>query len=205
MIIQPIQQSKQNDIKAILENERRFEKRQRDNSKLSVFYAESLTKTLKDRITESLSKPNSELLSLKEELALLRESASVQVKLFSEAHDLYLNNPDNSEAKRNVLLCAAMMSDAFDKVSKCAKTESEIRKVNAEHFDVSDLHDVVNQLVRIMSEVCGEEHVRIAELFQERVGREVSFVQATTNLTPSEVVLLMDQTIPLEPNSEPVV
>ncbi len=185
------------EVQGILENHQKFEKYKRSAHKLPKFYSAVLTKTLKDRLTEVLSESTEDQVSVLEELGLMRESANVSVEMFAKAHSAWTGDKGNVKLKEAALFAGAVMHDSLDKVVKCAKSASDIKNNTKTNFSVGDLYDVVGQLVRLMYDVCGIENKRIAEIFEQRVESEVSFIQQKTRITPDMTVLSMDDSIPL--------
>jgi len=185
------------EVQGILENHQKFEKYRRSAQKLPKFYSSVLTKTLKDRLTDILSESTEDQVSVLEELGLMRESAGVSVEMFGKAHSMWVKDKDNAKLREATMFAGAVMHDSLEKVTKCAKTASDIKNNTKTNFSVGDLYDVVGQLVRLMHDVCGTENRRIAEVFEQRVEAEVSFIQQKTRITPDMTVMSMDDSIPL--------
>ena len=197
------------EIQGILENHRKYEKRVRSTRGLPKFYSQSLTKTLRERLIESLTHTDEEQTSINEELALMRQVANVDVNNFAlaqEAYELDKGNPESDGhsalLEKNVIIAGRVMHDSLAKVTRCAKTASDINKNAKETFTISDLHDIVGQLSRTLWEICGAEHLQIAELFEQRVEQDLTFIQAKTRVTPDMTVLSMDDTVPLYDGTE---
>ena len=185
------------EIQELLENHVRYERRTRSTANLPRFYADNLTKPLKSRLTESLSQSTDDQLSVLEELGLMRESAGVGVQCFDDAYNRWAEDKGNRKLREDAMVAGTMMHDGLDKVVKASKTASDIRNNAKTMFGVSDLYDIVDQMVGIMHEVCGSDNKRIAQNFEARVENELSFIQQKTRITPDMTVLTMDESIPM--------
>jgi len=189
------------EMQSILDNHSKFEKRRRSTRSLPKFYNNVLTTTLRDRLTEALSEKEDDQVSVLEELALIREQASVSVGIFAESYEKWKSGEAEGttellKLRESAMIAGSLMYSQLEKVTRCAKTASDIRKNQKEFFSVSDLYDIVGQLTRVMFEVCGPEHIDIAENFEKRVESDVSFIQEKTRITPDQYVIEMDATIP---------
>lgn len=187
------------DLEHIAETAVGYEKRRKRTNNLPKFYGSVLSQTLRSRVEESLSNTSDEQLSLLEELALLRESALPYISHFSKAYESYQSNPDDMKAQEMAISAGTLMQSIFEKISKCAKTVSDIKNAGKDKISVFDLQDAINQTVRIIFEACGEDNIHIAQQIERRLESDLTFMQEKTDITPDQVVMAMDDTIPYVP------
>lgn len=159
---------------------------------LPVFYTKHLTRTLKAQVGEMLGLDPDEQVSLYEELALTRHVASQFVLLYGAAVD--------TGKQETIMIAANGMVEALQNVERICSAANKIKEKQKERFSIHDLNYVIEQLVRIMYEVCGTEHDDLARKFKEMVDEHVSVPVGGvkgTSLRPDETATELDASIPL--------
>lgn len=170
---------------------------------LPRFYSNKLKGTLRDVVEEALNAPVAEQISVLEELAVSRASASMVVDMLQQAID-----QRNGEA---MVKAGLLVRETMEKVARLADIAARIESAGPQ-VGVHTMHLIVNQIVRIAYEVFGEQQ-SLAEEFERKVRSDVklpSFGEVEgTSITPDQDVQEMDASIPLlectdeDDNSEP--
>lgn len=158
---------------------------------LAKFYSRHLTGTLKDYVESVLGESPESQLNLFEELAIFRHTTCEAIKLYDLAQA--------SDKPETRMAAAVMVREQLAEVGELAERAARVEAAMRDKVSVHNLQYLVNQLTRIMHDVC-EKHDRrdIAEEFERLVSDRVKVagtVQGTT-LTPSQDVREMDDLIP---------
>ena len=162
------------------------------NHSLPKFYSKYLTKTLAEAVDEQLGMDSSDQLNLQEELALMRLTCAQAVAMFSAAHE--------TEKDELIVSASLIMREALESVGQMCKDAAAVESSRKDAITPMDLKQIVNQIVRLLYTVCGEDNEHIARRFEERVRDEIklpSDVKGTT-LNPTKDVTDMLSTIPKE-------
>lgn len=168
------------------------------------FYRRNLTNTLLSVVSEDDCSP-AEAVSLYEELALTRVAVGEAVTLYNAAFEARAKCDPKDHAKLDSVChgAAGMMIEGFKHVEHFCTAIARIEAVSKDKINIHTLHGCMRQVVRLMYEVCGEEHQALAEKFETLVKTQV-VIPATntaqgTNMTPDQLdldVLGMDESIP---------
>ena len=157
--------------------------------RMHVFYAAVLGDTLTERIKDLIEAPD--VMTLREELALMRHAASNTVKLYAVACA--------SGKEEAVLAAGALMADALKQVADMCERAARVESQGDDKISVMHIQVIVNQITRIAHRVLGEEHLALAQEFERLVRTEVRLPKTGvegTSITPDQDVLEMDETVP---------
>lgn len=167
------------------------------NNHLPKFYSKYLTDTLNEALEQQLELDSHEQLNLQEELALMRLSSGQAMALWAAAQQLPKDNANRDEM---IMSAALVMREALQSVAQLCKDAASVEAARKDAITPMDLKQIVNQLVRLLYSVCGEEHEDIARRFELRVKDEIRLpndIEGTT-LNPTQDVIDMLATIPKE-------
>lgn len=160
---------------------------------LGRIYTRVLSKTLREALDEHLSQDPSKQVQIFEELGLMREHSMNAVALWSIAQD--------SDKLETRLAAGELMAGMLKQVADLAKTAAAINAQSA--VSVHTLHFVVQRIINVMHEVCGEENISLALEFEQRVRAEIRVEQyaggdsmSGTTLTPDRDAIDMDESVP---------
>lgn len=181
---------------------------------LPQFYRGRLTKTLERAVADANSVAPHEAINLYEELALVREASGEAVLLYSLAYearsrlDQHKDKEKYEALSNSCMMGGAIMVDALKQVEHFCTAIARIEAVSKDKINIHTLHGAMRQVVRIMYECCGTEHLEIAQKFEKLVREEVVLPNTGSaegiGLTPGALeadVLDMDDSIPAEPES----
>lgn len=169
------------------------------------FYSKVLTKTLAAFVEEACDSPIADQTQVIEELALMRHGTSQVVALYDAVVGKLEEERDPAKAaklREAAAMIATQMKEDLKEVAKVCETAARIEAMAKDKVSVHSISHVVNQMVRLMHTVCGEENVAIAEEFERRVREEVKLPSTGpegTNITPDMDVLEMDDLVPRAP------
>lgn len=169
------------------------------NYSLPMFYSKYLTNTLNEALEAQLDLDSSEQLNLQEELALMRMTCAQAVKLFSGANEI----PEDQDNRDETIMSAAiLMREALQSVAQMCKDAAAVESTRKDAITPMDLKQIVNQLVRLLYVVCGEDNETIAREFERRVKDEIKLPSdvSGTELTPDKDVQGMFDSIPKSPD-----
>lgn len=156
---------------------------------LPRFYSKILGPTLSTAVEELLGVSPAEQTAVFEELALMRVAASESIKLYAAAC--------SSEKSETRIAAAGLMQDALKEVVAIAESAARIEAAGKDKLSIHGLQHVVNQLIRLMYDACGDDHSDIAERFEESIRQSLRVPgEPGTDLKPWEDVSEMDDTIP---------
>ena len=186
---------------------------------LPRFYGNQLTTTLQAAIDQQTGLASHEVVSLHEELALVRHTAGEAVRLYAVAVDArdraaaempaygtaeYSQWYDRQTSLNDSVGSAgSLMVRALKDVEHFASSLAKLEAGAKDQVNIHTLHGCMRQVVRLMFEVCGVENQHLAEELERRVREEVVLPNAGsadgTHLTPDMVtadVQSMDAMVP---------
>lgn len=158
---------------------------------IPVFYRKHITGALKEALEDQLGVDPDEQVSLYEELALMRITASQFVKLYDVA--VGTNNLET------IQLASSGLVEALKNVETICSAAARIQEKQRDRFSIHDLKFVINKITRALYEVCGDEHRDIAERFKEIIDHHIKLptgYQQGTDLMPDETVRELDDEVP---------
>lgn len=166
---------------------------------LPRFYRSRLSKTLSEAVEQSLALAPHEQLNLFEELAVVRQVTGDAVELWSCAKQAVVDQPNNPQLQELLAATEIQLREAIGYTREIAEGAARIYAMCKDKLTPHNLQATVNQMVRIMHEVCGTEHQDLAEKFESAVATQVRVMEVAqgTDSTPDQVVEEMDDTIPL--------
>lgn len=170
-------------------------------SHLPTFYKSHLSKTLSDALS-AVAENEQQALELREELRLMRVMANDAVVLYGKALDMRevsLDDKTRESAQAVVDQAGEAMKTALKEVTDQVLTAAKVESLSRDVFSPTAVKQLVDQIVRIAYDACGEEHQDIAERFDDMMRRDLkllTFDPKGTTITPDQDVLEMDQTIP---------
>jgi hypothetical protein len=197
------------DFKPILDTRPRDQKRLR-------FYKDKLGATLENFVAECLDNPESEQLSLLEELHVLRAFAGDALEQHAKAQNIVMTVANKQFATPEQREQAIKLSQAYvqsaqevcraalEQVRVMAKTAADNFGAAKDHFSVHHLHDVVQQIKRFAS-VAFEHDTAALDRFNALLLAQLKLPKLGaegTNITPDVDVVEMDASIPSEPPAE---
>lgn len=187
---------------------------------VSRFYKDSLGPTLTSYLKQINKSSPKELVDLREEVSIARNAAGVYVEGYSLVKEWLHNNEEiykSTEGKtkeqieehQNVLqavrkkhiVLADQVIDAMERVGVMCEKAATIYSKYAETFDIEQLQLFVNQFVRTMYQVCGDENVKIAEKLEKEIHSNLRLPSTSTtvsgsNLKVDELLSNMALTLP---------
>jgi len=160
-------------------------------------YSKYLGKTLREKFDEFMGESHHEMVSLYEELALVRTMASEAVVMFTaatEGADISL------ETKA---LASRCLQDALDRVKDLCLAISRIEKDTEDKVSLSVVDLLVTQIIRAVQREVGTspEGQALGERIEHRIRNEVRLPKTGnandinedgTEITPDQQVLAMD-------------
>lgn len=163
---------------------------------VSRFYAHVLGPTLQKVMDGMEGLGHKEILDLKEEVILARAAAGPKVKAFNNLVEWFENNehiirealddpntpPEVKEeyqqklnvAQSRFITVSTDMQEALMKVTAISEKANAVYQKHVETIEVGEIHLIVDQLIRIMYDVCGPKYEWLAQEFKTRVETEVS-------------------------------
>lgn len=176
-------------------------------SELTKVYRSVLSPALRQVIDDQLNgRMPAEQLQLYEELALMRHAATQAVVLYDAAVQL-VNSKDKGDAQAAATLMSAteLMKAALKDVADLAKAAAQIDNMAQDKLSVQQLAVVVDQMVRVASDVFTAHGVadEVVEQFAGEVKDRVKIPMLETRgtlITPDEDVIAMDATVPSGPD-----
>lgn len=168
-----------------------------------VVYSKFLSDSLRERIEELASKPVDEQFDLRQEFALVRQTALDAAILYDAASALPRENPrsDIERIKAGKRL-RAVLRDVFDLAEKMVRIAYA---PNRAQVSITNIGLVLDQVATVAYDVFGEEPEMIDKitLLSQRL-REVRLPREDegTTLTPDADVLEMDASVPSQPQDQ---
>ena len=138
--------------------------------KLPSFYGKVLGPKLRDRVEELLSKPHNEQVQLYEELAISRATAAEALLLSSPLWDEEQAGRLTSETKA---LMIQTLGQAMDNVKNLVIAASRLEKEAEDKVSTKVLNLIVMQICVAVNEVCGTEHMSIAQAINDAIDEKV--------------------------------
>lgn len=190
--------------------------RNKDNDRLNVqiggfgpVYRNLLSPTLRALVDGQLQLDPDEQASILDELALMRTYMCAFVSLYSKAHEQHeQEQTDSSLAK--LFAAGTAMSGALQQVADLAEKAAKINVKQKERFNLHDMRYVVDSIILVIHEVCGDDETdfatRIAVAIQERLKLPTGYGESAgqgTELHPADTVAReFDDTIPTGPTTD---
>lgn len=169
--------------------------RPRDQQRVR-FYGKVLGPHLEAFVNECLESPESEQLSLLEELAVMRGFAGEALQL----HAMAIALPETNKLRQqHIANASALALQALENVRIMAKTASDNFIASKDKFSVHSLLDVVAQLKRI-AYAAFEHDTEALNRFDSLIAAQLRLPKIGaegTDITPDADVIEMDSTIPL--------
>ena len=167
--------------------------RQRKKLRLAPprFYSAFLTTTLKKAVARSLRMSPQRQLSLLEELALSRDVCGQAAALYAAARE--------TNKVELVTFAGEVMRDALDHVRTMCESASKVALASDDRISVHNIAFVVNQVVRVVYMVLGDEDADKAEAIAEALREELLLDDAApsgVHLTPESDVADMIDSVP---------
>ena len=134
------------------------------------FYGKVLGPKLRDRVEELLSKPHNEQVQLYEELAISRATAAEALLLSSPLWDEEQAGRLTSETKA---LMIQTLGQAMDNVKNLVIAASRLEKEAEDKVSTKVLNLIVMQICVAVNEVCGTEHMSIAQAINDAIDEKV--------------------------------
>jgi len=163
------------------------------NGKLRVlprFYRKVLSHTLLEAVQAQLEYDTSEQLSLLEELAIMRALASNTLTLYAKAEET-----TNPEAMMSASL---LVRDALKEIRDLCESASRVENSRKDVITPLALRSIVQQIIILMYEVCGDENEHLARALETKINEEVRVPaeMRPTMLDPTTQVANMIASIP---------
>ncbi len=174
---------------------RTAQKYQRNGGRSSLRYSKYLSKTLESKVEELTQGRHDSQLNLYDELALMRVMASDTIKLYDAAL---------TKGKESTIANAtALMQSALTEVRDMCLAASRVERDAEDKISARSISLFINQIVRCIQRVIPDDDALVMRLETDiretvRLPEEL----AGTLLTPSQVVIEMDQSIPVSTNGE---
>ena len=163
---------------------------------VSRFYRHLLTDTLQTRFEELSKAGHKEILDLKDEVILAKTSAEPKVKAYNDLVRWFERNEEKIRlalasdqvsaedkatlreqldmAQSNLIQVSTQMQEALFKVCTITEKANTVYQKHVETVEVGEIHIVVEQIIKIMYDVCGPQYKWLAEDFDRRVKTEVA-------------------------------
>ncbi len=135
---------------------------------MSTFYSKHLGPKLSERVRELLDHPHDVQISLYEELAVARASACEAFKLCQPLWDDKVTLKDETRA-----LMIDTLGTAMTNVKELVLAASKLEKDAGDKVSVKVINLVVMQIVMAINDVCGTEHLALAEAIGRSIDERV--------------------------------
>lgn len=161
------------------------------------FYSQHLAKTLRERLDGLMDQPHQEMLTLFEELALVRATACETVRMAS----MVLDTPKVTIEGKQLALAA--IRDACNSVSEMVEKLVKVESSMGDQVSINVIDLYVKQITRAVYRACGPENEAVAHRIKAEVekitysgagkSKKVSMQKVVgTSITPDRAVLDMD-------------
>ena len=140
-------------------------------NRLPRFYSKFLGPKLKERVEELLNAPHDEQVSLYEELAIARSNACQALKLAQPLFD-----DDDLKGKLTDEIKSLMiqtLGQAMGEVKDLVLAASKLEKEAGDKVSLKVVNLIVMQIVLAINDVCGSEHLGLAEAIGRAVDERV--------------------------------
>lgn len=163
---------------------------------LPEFYKGRLSKTLQEHIDSQLNADVDEQLNLLQELALMRSLCGDALEMHRLAEE-----KGKDDLKLNA---AVLIRDALNEVRVMCDTAVKVETARKDSVSPLKLKQIVHQIVRIMYEVCGDEHEHLARDVEEKVRDQIRVPAdiTGTDLDPTQDVQRMIDSVPYSEDEE---
>lgn len=162
-----------------------------------LFYSKRLGPKLKAAIEEALAQPESDRISLEEELELVRHIAGDAIQLYSNSVEL----PDGPNKDKALGLATQIGFAALEQVRVYCKTAAEVKAAGKDQFSIHALQDVANQITRLVA-ICFDDYPEAMAKFDRLMSTQLRLPiigPQGTRLTPDKDAIVMDDSIPSAP------
>lgn len=174
--------------------------------RLGPVYRNLLSPTLRALVDNQLQLDPDEQASLLDELALMRTYMCAFVSLYSRAHEAHEAEPTDGNLGK-LFAAGTAMSGALQQVADLADKAAKINVKQKERFNLHDMRYVVDSIILIIHEVCGDDGndiaVKVALAIQERLKLPTGYGESAdqgTDLHPADTVAReFDDSIPSSP------
>lgn len=173
-------------------------KHAREKMRMSI-YEKSLSGALKEFVKNQIESDPSEQTSIFEELALMRHTATINVKLYNKTiskGDVKLNE---------AIAVGTMLADKLQDVAALAEKAQRIEMSSANKLGATSLAFMLDNIVRIIYEklsLFGESGTVAAQQIEEAIRETIQIDDTTgTRITPDQDAIDMDNSVPAAPKS----
>ncbi len=139
-------------------------------NRLPRFYSKFLGPKLKERVEELLNAPHDEQVSLYEELAIARSNACQALKL---AQPLFDDDLKVELAEETKSLMIQTLGQAMGEVKELVLAASKLEKEASDKVSLKVVNLIVMQIVLAINDVCGTEHLGLAEAISKAIDERV--------------------------------
>ena len=159
---------------------------------LPSFYSKYLGPKLKTRIEELMARPHTEQITLFEELAISRSAACEALKL---SQPLFDGRAETLSPELKSLMVQTL-GQAMDNVKVMVLAASKLEKDAGDTISIRVLNLVVMQIVSAVNEVCGTEHLDIAQAIADAIDSNVRL--PLNNALASVITVEIDDNVQTE-------
>lgn len=135
--------------------------------RVSAYYSKHLGKSLAAAFDAQLRRAPSELLSLYEEIGVMRVAATQALALASVAFD----NPQAGAASKAA--AAQLVMDAMSQVAGLVERAAKIESMSEDKISIKSGIRLIDQIIRILHDVLGDENNDVIKLISEKINAEV--------------------------------
>ena len=135
-----------------------------------MIYSKFLGPKLAERVEELLEQPHAEQVSLYNELAIARSAACEALKLASPLFDEKLSAKLTPDLKA---LMIQTLSTAMGEVKDLVLAASRLEKEAGDKVSLKVVYLVVMQIILAINDVCGIEHLNLAEAIARAIDERV--------------------------------
>ena len=138
--------------------------------RLPIFYSKFLGPKLTKRVNELMNSPHDEQVSLYQELAVARSNACEALILARPLYDETTADTLTPEIKS---LMIQTLSQAMSEVKDLVLAASKLEKESGDKVSLKIVNLIVMQIVLAVNDVCGSEHLDIAEAIARAIDERV--------------------------------
>lgn len=168
------------------------------NAQMSRWYKKVVGPKLSEAIKEAQLASPDEQLAVFEELALMRESASQFVGIYSKLLE------DQAPAETLAVAALAMQNALKEVVEVCSKATKAHEKMR--QYSAHDIENIIAQFTSFLWEVNGDEHrhltLALLQLMKERLVLPSTGKVEPTDLGVDDTAREMDMSVPFVPGAE---
>ena len=138
-------------------------------------------------VQEALLEDPADIVSLYEELAILRQTVADATILYEHALDK--NDP------KMISMIGPVVREGMKDIADMVRTVADLEQKRSDKISIHNVTFVVNQIVRISAEVFGDDLTK-ADRFRKLVLDRLRVDKAGTTITPDQDVREMDESVP---------